>query len=385
MEENSKVFIMMSGRASQGYQGGRTAGTYGGRAGGRSHGHHIQTQRAETTTSARGTTDSSLPFLNWTGNSKDNKSIEFLRRFGEYCDVNMKASIGPAFSSVPPAFGPFDVEPIAPIAVGELTLSTIEIQEYLHLKKLWISEKRTAELQRLSTFSLVWSRLSESSRSELTEDADWTTKFHSNDLIYLITGTRSTHIAQQSGNPAQDKERTRKLWSDMFMYPSESSFSFRTRIEHHQLERAAVGLQEVPDEELIIGIINRLDMYRYGELVRNYLSNEARDIQPLPTTLSKLWTDIKQTNVVRFKGQSIPAKLESVFLTSDGSNRGQEMMKGRGRGGHQGGQNPHAGRPNQGGRSHQNYQRRGPSQQQFSNRDTSIMPKDIVCYSCGEP
>ena len=198
---------MIPGRVSHGYLGGRTAGTYGGRAGGRGHGHVIQTQRAETITSARGTTDSSLPFLKWTGNSKDNKSIDFLRLFGEYCDVYMKASIGPAFSSVPPAFGPFDVEPIAPIAVGELTLSTIEIQEYLHLKKLWISEKRTAELQRLSTFSLVWSRLSEYSRSELTEDAEWTTKFNSKDLLHLITRIRSTHIAQQSGNPAQDKER----------------------------------------------------------------------------------------------------------------------------------------------------------------------------------
>ena len=80
-----------------------------------------------------------------------------------------------------------------------------------------------------------------------------------------------------------------------------------------------MGLQELTDDELIIGIINRLDMHRYGELVRNYLSNEARDIKPLPTTLSKLWTDIKQTNVVRFKGQTIPARLESVFVTTTGN------------------------------------------------------------------
>ena len=128
----------------------------------------------------------------------------------------MKTSIGPAFSSVPPAFGPFDEEPIAPVAVCDTALSTIEVQEYLHLKKLWISEKLTAESQRLSTFSLVWRRLSDSSRSELTEDAEWTAKFNSKDILYLITRIRSTHIAQRSRNPAQEKESTRRVWSDMF-------------------------------------------------------------------------------------------------------------------------------------------------------------------------
>jgi hypothetical protein len=180
------------------------------------------------------------------------------------------------------------------------------------LKKFWLTEKRTAEFQRLSTFSLVWSRLSESSRSELSEDEHWEAKFNYQDLLYLITRIRSTHIAQKSGNPAQDKKRTRRIWADMFMIPSESSFTFRTRIANYQLERQAVGLSKIP--ELIIGILNRLDMYRYGELVRNYLSNEARDIAPLPTELSKLWTDIKHTNVVRFKGQTITSRLESDYV-----------------------------------------------------------------------
>ena len=229
---------MSGGRGSYGHAGGRTAGTIGGRSGGRGHGHHFQQHRtSEPTTQSSATArglDASLPYLRWGGSSKDNKPIEFLRLFGEHCDVHMKASIGPAFSSVPPAFGPFDEEPVAPVAVGDIPLSMIEVQEYLHLKKLWISEKRVAELQRHSTFSLVWSRLSESSRSERKEDEDWVLKFNSKDLLYLISRIRSTHIAQQSGNPAQDKERIRRVWADMHMFSSESSFAFRTRIENHQ-------------------------------------------------------------------------------------------------------------------------------------------------------
>jgi hypothetical protein len=212
------IISMSSGRAFYGNNSGRTAYTQGGRAGGRGFGQQRPSAQSAPTTDKG--SESALPFLTW-GYSKENKSIEFLRLFGEYCDVHMKASIGPAFSSVPPAFGAFDVEPLLPTAVGETPLSTIVVQEYLHMKKFWLTEKRTAELQRLSTFSLVWSRLSDSSRSELAED------------------------------------------------------------------------------ELIIGIINRLDMHHYGELVRNYLSNEARDIAPLPTELSKLWTDINECSQIQ--------------------------------------------------------------------------------------
>lgn len=39
------------------------------------------------------------------------------------------------------------------------------------------------------------------------------------------------------------------------MAANESSFFFRTRVENCQLERTAVGLAVLPDEEIIIGIL----------------------------------------------------------------------------------------------------------------------------------
>ena len=59
-------------------------------------------------------------------------------------------------------------------------------------------------------------------------------------------------MAKQSGNPSQDKERTRATWANLRMAANESSFSFRTRVENYQLERTAVGLAVLPDEEVII-------------------------------------------------------------------------------------------------------------------------------------
>ena len=105
---------------------------------------------------------------------------------------------------------------------------------------------------------MVWGQLSEASRCEVEDDEDWISHFEAKNLIYLIARIRATHIAKQSGNPAQDKERVRKIWSDISMHPPESSFAFRTTEEHYQLERQAVGLPAILDDELIIGVINRL-------------------------------------------------------------------------------------------------------------------------------
>ena len=265
---------------------GRLGGRSQGRPGTQAHGQAQSTRSSET--SFRGLDNSVLPILHYGGGAKDNRPIEFLKAMGEHCDVKCKPSIGPAFSSIPPAFGDYDPEPTVPVIPEGETLSTIQTQEYLHVKKLWLTEKRDAELQRRTTFALVWGQLSQASRVEVEDDEFWRSLkiVESKDLLYLIVRIRATHIARQSGNPAQDKERVRQLWSELKMYNSESSFEFRTRVENYQQQRLAVGLLEIPDDELIIGIINRLDLYRYGELVSNYLTNEARDIHPLPTELS---------------------------------------------------------------------------------------------------
>jgi hypothetical protein len=55
----------------------------------------------------------------------------------------------------------------------------------------------------------------------------------------------------------------------MRMYPQETSFAFRKRVEDYQLERTSVGLEEIPSGEQVIGILNRLDMFRYASLVKD--------------------------------------------------------------------------------------------------------------------
>jgi Zinc knuckle len=180
-------------------------------------------------------------------------------------------------------------------------------------------------------------------------------------------------VAKQSGNPSQDKERIRATWANLRMAANESSFAFRTRVENYQLERTAVGLAILPDEEIIIGILNRLDMSRYSALVANYLDNERRGICPLPDTLPKLWKELKDAHLVRFRGAVHPSTLESVFMSSVDQSRPPAPSR-------RNTANPGRGR----GRGRPSYPSRPPSTATTYQPVSSQSSSDITCWSCGE-
>ena len=108
-------------------------------------------------------------------------------------------------------------------------------------------------------------------------------------------------------------ERVRTKWATMQMYSQETNFAFRKRIEDYKEERGAVGLPEIPTEELIIGIINRQDISRYGSLVKDYMDNERRNMADLHKLPSTLWKEIKDTQVVQFRGAR-PAHLQAEYI-----------------------------------------------------------------------
>jgi hypothetical protein len=200
-------------------------------------------------------------------------------------------------------------DPIPNNSMGKAILS-----EYNSDKKEWKLEKKKVIEQIRFAISTVHAQLSESSRSEIEDDELLEEKFIERDLLYLINRNRATHIARQSGNPAQDKERVRKVWATMRQLVSETSFAFRKRIEDYQLQRASVGLEVIPEEVLVIGILNRLDMSRYASLVKDYMDNERRKIASLPELSTTLWKEIKETQIIRFRGVA-PSGIHSVYLT----------------------------------------------------------------------
>ena len=225
-----------------------------------------------------------------------------------------------------------------------------------------------------AVFGLVYSQLSDSSRSEVQGHEDWDANFNIRNLLYLITRIRATHVARQSGNPEQDKERVRNGWATMRMQPNESSFGFRKRVEDYQLERSPVGLPIIPDGELIIGILNRLDMSRYASLEKDYLDNERRGIATQPVIPSTLWKEIKDTQIIRFRGTT-GVNLQSVyFLNTDEVDK---VSSGRGYGGR-------GGRGYRGGRG----RGRGRGSDRLSSLSGSptsldfIKPVDILCWTC---
>ena len=79
----------------------------------------------------------------------------------------------------------------------------------------------------------------------------------------------------------------------MRMTSDQSSFSFRKEVEEYQLERVAVGLEIIPNSELIIGILDRVDQTRYGHVRRTLLENQRLNIGVFPTDPKTIWKEIK--------------------------------------------------------------------------------------------
>ena len=114
-------------------------------------------------------------------------------------------------------------------------------------------------------------------------------------------------------------------------------------------------------------------MSRYSALVTNYLDNERRGICPLPNTLPKLWKELKDAQIVRFRGAAHPSTLESVFVsavdqpTSPAQSHRNTNNAGRGRG-----------------RGRTQYPSRPPSTAPANQQASSQPSSDITCWSFGE-
>lgn len=275
-----------------------------------------------------------LPSLNFGAPLKENRPIEFLQTMGEHAAIHYKPSIFRAFESNPPEYGEEDEEPLIPDDIPAGNPGKAVLSEFQNDHKEWKSESKKIREHKMAVFALVYSQLSESSRGEVQDHEDWAEAYLDRDLLFLINRIRATHIARQSGNPGQDKERVQIGWSNLTMQTNETSFAFRKRVEDHQQERLAVGLPLIPEEELVVGILNRLDMSRYSQLVRDYFDNERRGIAELPAVSSTLWREVKDAHVLRFRGTGGGA-LESVYL-SRADDINIDGGRGRGRGGRTG-------------------------------------------------
>ena len=172
-----------------------------------------------------------LPSLNFGASGKENKPIEFLQTMGEHVAINYKASICFAFWSTPPEYGIEEEEPEMPDDIPAGNIGKVVLAEYLSDHKNWKTEAKKIAENKQSVFALVYAQLSESSRAEVKDNEDWTEAYLNRDLLYLIGRIRATHIARQSGNPGQDRERVNMLWSNLRMFQHETSFAFRKRVE----------------------------------------------------------------------------------------------------------------------------------------------------------
>ena len=80
----------------------------------------------------------------------------------------------------------------------------------------------------------------------------------------MFTFVEETHsfYCTYSGN-AISSDRVRAKWRYMYMTAYQTAYQFRREVEDYQMERVAVGLQPVPNSELVMGILKRVGQERY--------------------------------------------------------------------------------------------------------------------------
>jgi hypothetical protein len=200
----------MSGRGQDNDPRGRRRWSGRGR-GGRGRGSPPPAREALAREAKFKGNDPTLPTLNYGAGPKENRPIEFLQLFGEYCAINYHECIALAFRTSPPAFGDEEPEPEMPDPIPNTNAGKALLADYTNDRKEWKSHIKKTREQKRYCFAKkkVLDNLSESSRCEVQDDEEWEESFAQSDLLYLIRRIRATHIARQSGNPAQDMERVR--------------------------------------------------------------------------------------------------------------------------------------------------------------------------------
>jgi hypothetical protein len=136
---------------------------------------------------------------------------------------------------------------------------------------------------------------------------------------------------------------------------------------------------------LVIGILNKLDMSRYAQLTKDYFDNERRGIAVIPPLSGTLWREIKDSQIIRYRGTAVN-ELQSVYLSNI-----EDLPKDYNSRNYRGGRGGRGGRGSSGGRgsgrgkgqvSKESYVSSSASVPMKSSVGTSLVPRDIICWTC---
>jgi hypothetical protein len=131
----------MSGRGQDHDRRGRRGGA-GRSRGGRGRGSPPPAREAQKSETKFRGIDSDLPSLNYGASFKENRPIEFLKRFGEHCAIHYKPCIAQAFWTSPPAFGDQEDEPVMPDVIPNTNVGKAILAGFTNDIKEWKSETK---------------------------------------------------------------------------------------------------------------------------------------------------------------------------------------------------------------------------------------------------
>lgn len=210
--------------------------------------------------------------------------------------------------------------------------------------RLDAEKHRNKEVARLKQnfpkfYAHLWESLSVESKEEVTHHADYVAADLASDPNALWSIIRRTHLTEVHGAVMGPLEivNLKSKFSSMRQRPNVTLGEFKRDFDIQLSVLAGAGVAVIPQPELAVLFLTKLDPLRYGSMMTQ-LSNEAALDRPFPATLIRAWTVASSWKTTSPK-ITASSDMQSVFVCADDvrddtkGNRGGGRGSGSGRGG----------------------------------------------------
>lgn len=255
---------------------------------------------------------------------------EGLPKHYKYPDLEM-----PIPQNLDPFFiGPFHQNDLDPFHISNDPHGLVRT-EFMERRKILLNKQATAEGQYGQIFSILISKMSLESVTacKLASMVEWEQAIVNNDLIYLLTVIRQTHIVDTA---VQDDpfaaSQLRNKYSNCKQFPGENVAKYYERLEDILKDFDSVSMERPSDLDIAMDFLNGLDKGRFSTLLVDVQNDMLRKRQNpnfngfIPENVSDALLLANKYRVAVAGGRSQHA---ATFITGVTGNNGKSSKNGR--------------------------------------------------------
>jgi hypothetical protein len=176
--------------------------------------------------------------------------------------------------------------------------------------KARVREQDAQAAQRPALYATIWGQLSSESEQKIQQIANWKQIHDEKDPLMLWQRIVATHASSESGNPAMDKQESRRRYAALRQRPDESTSDFKQRTDECLHIMEAVAQSVPPAEDIALDFLDRLDNSRFATLKTLLANSKVLGDDKYPKTLSEAYVLASSFKVMGRDGRAAAAAAE---------------------------------------------------------------------------